>query len=172
MSTWLWPVKKECSEERNTTKSITSAVETTAGWSFLLGTDSKVKKNWNTLIKRPSSQSPGMSQWVVALERPPAGGAWALRVQVEDPRWVDTGILRTRCFGLPLKGCKVLAPSSLPSTHQGLCKRREKVEGSRSRQGSAVVLPWRSRLTFCPLPWVMTVGKGHMCLQREEKAIW
>lgn len=25
---------------------------------------------------------------------------------------------------------------------------------------------------LCPLPGVMTVGKGHMCLQREEKAIW
>lgn len=45
MSTWLGPVKKECSEERNMTESITSAAETTAGWSFLLGTDLKIKKN-------------------------------------------------------------------------------------------------------------------------------
>lgn len=25
---------------------------------------------------------------------------------------------------------------------------------------------------LCPLSRVMTLGKGHMCLQREEKAIW
>lgn len=32
------------------------------------------------------SQSPGMSLWVWPWEQPPAGGAWALRVQLEDPR--------------------------------------------------------------------------------------
>lgn len=62
----------------------------------------------------------GQSLWGWPWAEPPAGRAWALRMQAEDPRTQAS-------LGLPLKGGKVLARSSLPSTHQGLCKGREEV---------------------------------------------
>lgn len=83
--------------------------------------------------------------------------------------------LRTRSSsGLPLKGVKCLlrAPSQHPPRPlqrkgEG---RRFKVQAGECRgpalEVKADLLPTRS------LPGVMVVGKGHACLQREEKALW
>lgn len=63
--------------------------------------------------------------------------------------------------GLPLKGCKVLTPSSPPSVHQGLCKGRRKRDVE--RVGNEAIA------NLCPPPWVLTVENGHVCLQRKKR---
>lgn len=79
-------MKKECSDGKKHNQVHHQCCEDHCKMVFPLGDRFERKEKLKHFDRAAlGSQSPRMSLWVWPWEQPPAGGAWTLRVQLEDP---------------------------------------------------------------------------------------